>query len=190
MVIKMKMSCLTASALAAALVAAASVLAFARYPGLIVWAAFIGWASYDHSGATAHAAVRSSAGLIFGTVMAWLVAIVVAARVSPVSTTLSMAAVAGLASFLIVIASRTPLLSVVPAAFYGFASTFAYLSHSAAAFTLDALTSISLQNAFFSVSASLLIGTAIGLVHGRLAGALAGDGHASLSLSNAHAKRG
>ena len=52
MVIEMSLSSLTAAAVAAALVAAASVLAFTVLPGLFVWAAFIGWASYDHSGAT------------------------------------------------------------------------------------------------------------------------------------------
>jgi hypothetical protein len=35
-----------------------------------VWAAFIGWASYDHSGASTQAVVRSSAALVFGVVMA------------------------------------------------------------------------------------------------------------------------
>ena len=70
MVIKMSLSTLTAAALAAALVAAASVLAFSAMPHLFVWAAFIGWASYDHSGAIPQAALRSSAALVFGVVMA------------------------------------------------------------------------------------------------------------------------
>lgn len=137
------------------------------------------------------AALRSSAALVFGSVMAWLVAIVVLARLSPVNATLSMAAAAGIASFVIVIASRTPLLSVVPAVFYGFASTFAYLSHSAAAFTVEALTSLSLQNAVLSVPASLLIGTALGIVHAWLAGVLAEDaGKAKLSPSKAGVPEG
>ncbi|XUJ37587.1 DUF1097 family protein [Bradyrhizobium japonicum] len=60
--------------------AAASVLALAQFPALFVWAAFIGWASYDHSGATGQAALRSSVALSFGAIMAWLVAIIVAAE--------------------------------------------------------------------------------------------------------------
>src|SRR5215475_943320 len=119
----MKVSSLTAAALAAALVAAASVLVFAAMPQLFVWAAFIGWASYDHSGATPQAALRSSAALVFGVVMAWAVAIVVAAGTFPLSTPLAMAITAGIASFVIVLASAGPILSVVPATFYGFAST-------------------------------------------------------------------
>jgi Protein of unknown function (DUF1097) len=61
MVIKMNLSSLTAAALAAALVAGTSVLLFSAIPALFIWAAFIGWASYDHSGATLQAALRSSA---------------------------------------------------------------------------------------------------------------------------------
>jgi Protein of unknown function (DUF1097) len=172
-VIKMNMSSLAAAALAAALVAAASALAFSQLPQLFVWAAFIGWASYDHSGATAQAAWRSSAALVFGVVMAWTVALVVAAGTLPLDTAASTAIAAGAASFLIVIASRSTVLSIVPATFYGFASTFAYLSLSAGAFTLEALTSFGWRNAIFSVPASLLIGTGLGIMHGRLAHILA-----------------
>lgn len=168
----MKLSSLTAAALAAALVAAASVLAFSATPALLVWAAFVGWASYDHSGATAQAALRSSAALVFGVLMAWAVALVVAARILPVSAPLSTAIAAGAASFLIVLASSNPILSVVPASFYGFASTFAYLSLAPDAFTMSALTAVSWMNAIVVVSASLLIGTGLGVAQGRLASML------------------
>jgi hypothetical protein len=185
MVIEMHMSSLSAAALAAALVAAASVLAFSQVPALFVWAAFIGWASYDHSGGTTRAAIRSSAALVFGVIMAWLVALVVAARLLPLNTPTATAIVAGSASYLIVMAARAASLSVVPATFYGFASTFAYLSLSTGAFTVETLTSFGWSNAIFSVPVSLLIGTGLGIVHGRLANALAAydTGSASLGLS-------
>jgi hypothetical protein len=173
MVIKMNLSSLSAAALAAALVAAAAVLAFSRLPDLFVWAAFIGWASYDHSGATAQAAARSSAALVFGVVMAWAVAIIVATGMFPLSVSLATAISAGAASFLIVIASRVTLLSVVPATFYGFASTFAYLSLAPGAFTVAALTSLGWKNAIVNVPISLLLGTGLGVAHSRLAGMLA-----------------
>jgi hypothetical protein len=169
MVINMNLSSLTAAALAAAIVAAASVLAFSLVPDLFVWAAFIGWASYDQSGASRQAALRSSAALVFGVVMAWAVALVVAAGTMPLSATLATAISAGIASFLIVLGSRVPLLSVVPATFYGFASTFAYLSLAPGAFTIGAMTTLGCRNAIVAVPISLLIGTALGAAHGRLA---------------------
>lgn len=175
-VIDMHLSSATATALAAALVAAAAALAFSYLPGLFVWAAFIGWASYDHSGAKARAAARSSAALVFGVVMAWIVAMVaVAAGGTPIVTALS----AGAASFLIVAASRLSYLSVVPATFYGFASTFAYLSLAPGAFTLAALTALSLRNILVALPVSLLLGTGLGIAHGRLANALAGGAAAT-----------
>jgi hypothetical protein len=177
MVIDMNLSPLTTAASAAALVAGASVLAFSAIPALFVWAAFIGWASYDHSGATLQAALRSSAALVFGVVMAWAVAIVVAAGILPLSAPLATAVTAGIASFLIVLASAGPILSIVPATFYGFASTFAYLSLVPGAFTINAMTGFNWKNAIVAVPISLLIGTGLGIVQGWLARVLAA-GHA------------
>jgi hypothetical protein len=184
----MRLSSLSSAALAAAVVAAAAVLAFSAAPKLFVWAAFIGWASYDHSGATMQAAIRSSVALVFGVIMAWLVAVIVAANLLPANPAVSTAIVAGTASFLIVIASRTALLSVVPATFYGFASTFAYLSLSSGALTMGTLTSLSWRNAIISVPVSLLIGTGLGIVHARLGNAIAareaGSGNLGLSAAS------
>jgi Protein of unknown function (DUF1097) len=179
----MKLSSLVAAALAAALVAAASVLAFSAMPNLFVWAAFIGWASYDHSGATPQAALRSSAALVFGVVMAWVVAVVVAAGTMPLSASLATAVAAGIASFLIVLMSARPVLSVVPATFYGFASTFAYLSLSPGAFTIGAMTGLGWKNAIVVMPISLLIGTGLGVVQGWLAKVLvAGESGAARQL--------
>jgi hypothetical protein len=80
---------------------------------------------------------------------------------------------AGIASFVIVLASRIAYLAVVPATFYGFASTFAYLSLAPGAFTLVAMTAFGWKNAIVSVSISLLIGTGLGIFHGWLAKVLA-----------------
>jgi hypothetical protein len=173
MVIKMNLSYLTAAALAAALVTAASVLAFSAVPALFVWATFIEWASYDHSGATLRAALRSSAALVFGVVMAWAVAVVVAAGILPLSASLATAVTAGIASFLIILAPARTILSIVPATFYGFASTFAYLSLVPGAFTINAMTGLNWKNAIVAARFSLVIGTGLGIAQGWIASVLA-----------------
>ena len=165
------------SAVAAALISGAAVIGFSYVPALFVWAAFIGWASYDHSGANWRAALQSSAALVFGVVMAWLVAISAAAGALPLATPIATATSASVASLLIVLASRLRFLSVVPATFYGFASTFAYLSLAPGAFAIGALTALTWRNPIATVSISLLIGTCLGILHGRLAAAFAA-GHA------------
>jgi hypothetical protein len=153
------LSPLTAAATAAGVVAAAAVLAFSHTPSLFVWASFIGWASYDHSGVNLQGLLRSSAALVFGVVMAWCVAAAVSAAI---------------ASFAIVLASATPLLSVVPATFYGFASTFAYVSLAPGASSIEALTRPDAQNVLVTLPVSLLIGSVLGVAHGWLAKRLSG----------------
>jgi hypothetical protein len=169
----MRLSRLMAAATSAAILAAIAVLAFSLIPDLLVWAAFIGWASYDHSGANPQALVRSSAGLVLGVVMAWAVAIVVASNMLALGVPFATAVSAAVASFAIVAASRIQLLSVVPAAFYGFASIFAYVSLAPGASTVGALTKLGAQNALVVVPISLLIGTGLGVAHGWLANVLA-----------------
>jgi hypothetical protein len=64
--------------------------------------------------------------------------------------------------------SRLPLFGVVPASFYGFATGFAYLAQTPEAFTVAAMTSISLKNVVIVVPISLLIGIGLGVLQTRL----------------------
>src|SRR5271170_8311373 len=101
----LKLSALLGGALAAAVLAAVTVWLFTLLPGLWVWGAFIGWASYDHSGANRRALLTSSVCMVFGVVMAWLVAITVASGVLALQSAFASAAAAGVASFFIVYVS-------------------------------------------------------------------------------------
>ena len=172
----MRLPPVAATALAAAIVAAISVLAFAWIPASLLWAAFIGWACYDQSGADAQAWRRSSAGLVFGVVMAGAVAMVVASNALPVGVPVATAVCAAIASFLIVTGSAVLTQGAVAAAFYGFASTFAFVGLAPGASTIAAMTSFSASNALLVVPTSLLVGTLLGVLHGRLAKALAASG--------------
>lgn len=169
----MRLPPVAATALAAAIVAGISVLAFAWIPALLLWAAFIGWACYDQSGADPQAWLRSSAGLVFGVVMAGAVAIIVASNALPVAVSVATAVCAAIASFLIVTGSAVLTQGAVAAAFYGFASTFAFVGLAPGASTIGAMTSLSARNALLVVPLSLLIGTLLGVLHGRLAKVLA-----------------
>jgi len=178
---------LIAAATAAGIVAAGAVLAFSHMASLFVWASFIGWASYDHSGANLQGLLRSSTALVFGVVMAWCVAAVVAAGTLPLGITLATAVTAAVASFAIVLASATPLLGVVPATFYGFASTFAYVGLAPGASSIEALTRTDTQNVLVTLPISLLIGSALGVAHGWLTKALRGA-RVNVAPRQAHAR--
>jgi len=165
----MKLSPLIAGSLAAALLAAITVWAFNYLPGLWVWAAFVGWASYDHSGADRKALLTSSVCMVFGVTMAWLVALAVAGNVLPLSSAVASAVTAGVASFIIVYVSRFMPFSNVPATFYGFASAFAFLLMHSGSFSTSAMSAPDLNNVLLCVPASLLIGSVLGVIHQRLA---------------------
>lgn len=96
----MKLSPLAALSLTAALIAAVATF-FLLTLHLLIWAAFIEWASYFHSGANAQAALRSSAALVCGVVLASLAAMVLVSRTVPLDGTLATAIVAGISAFLI-----------------------------------------------------------------------------------------
>jgi Protein of unknown function (DUF1097) len=162
-----------AAAVAAGLVAGASTWGSSKVTGPLLWAAFIGWASYDNNGADHGAVVESSTSMLFGVAMAWCVAIVVAEEWLPWSASISGAVAAGTASVLIVVASAVRLFSRVPAAFYGFASTFAFLTLVPDASDSHQLIHFGWDNGAIAVSSSLLIGTGLGVVHGQLARQLA-----------------
>ncbi len=168
----MKLSPSMAGPLSAAIVAGATVAIFSQLAGLWVWAAFIGWASYDQSGEDRRALLISSTCMVFGVVMAWLVALTVAAGELPGGSVLVSSVAAALASFLIVWVARYRTLSDVPATFYGFASAFAFLLLSPGAFAMLPLTSVGLQNVLLCVPISLLIGSGLGVVQLRLSEAL------------------
>jgi hypothetical protein len=168
---------LYAAALAAALIAAASVWSFAALPGLLIWAAFVGWASYDQSGADRKAFITSSASMVFGVVMAWIVAVSVAGDWLHLRASLASAIAAGIASFFIVLASRFEWLSNVPATFCGFASSFAFLMLSPGAFSMAVMTRANLSNVLVVVPISLLIGSVLGALHGWLAGKFTASQH-------------
>jgi hypothetical protein len=167
-----KLSPLFAGAISAAIIAGITVWTFAQLSGLWVWAAFVGWASYDHSGANRMALFTSSTCMVFGVVMAWLVALVVAGGLVPIANSISSAVAAAVASFIIVCVSRYLPFSNVPATFYGFASAFAFLLLVPRAFSMEAMTANDLRNVLICVPVSLLIGSVLGVVHQQFASLL------------------
>ena len=167
-----KLSPLFAGALSAAIIAGITVWTFAQLPGLWVWAAFVGWASYDDSGANRKALFTSSTCMVFGVVMAWLVALVVAGGVVPIADSIASAVAAAVASFIIVCVSRYLPFSNVPATFYGFASAFAFLLLVPRAFSMEAMTANDLRNVLICVPVSLLIGSVLGVMHQQFASLL------------------
>ncbi len=135
--------------------------------GLSIWAAFIAWGSFYHAGGGETGLKNTIIGAIWGAIMA-----TVALVLMPV---LDMGAVGaaiavGVTVAIMILAAQVPLLSAIPPAVYGFASTaaFALMKTGADATSTDITTS-----PLLNIVVSMIIGALFGFVSEKIAGNLA-----------------
>jgi hypothetical protein len=143
--------------------------------GLLIWAGFIAWACFFHSGGDGNALRNTIVGNAFGAFCAWVAALIILSFPLADSLTLPVWAgiVVGLTVMAMCLAAHIKAFSVIPASVYGYAATFAYLLQTADTMTKDKLMSASMANALLVVIISMAIGALFGLASGKLGGALA-----------------
>lgn len=139
---------------------------------VLVWAGFIAWGCFFHSGGDTKALVRTIAGTAYGTVVAWVALLIifqfgVASMGAP-----AIAVVVGVTVFFLVIVAKIDALSVVPANVYGYAGTVAYSLHETARAPLENLTAPSFANPLILLIVSFVLGAIAGYLSGQLAGML------------------
>lgn len=133
--------------------------------GLQVWALFIGWGSFYHTGGKADGAIKSGINHMWGVLIAAVALFVVGLVAGSVLVT---SIIVGVSVFALVIAAQLPQLSTIPAAVYGYASTAAFLLLSGVA--LGEVTAV--FTAALIVAISLIIGNIFGFVSEKGAGLL------------------
>jgi hypothetical protein len=137
----------------------------------LIWAAFIGWACFFHSGGNTEALKKTIICNIFGAVCAWVAALLLVTVAPP--GPVSAAVVVGATVMAMCLAAHVPALATIPASVYGYASVFGFLLGNASVnLTKEALTAASPANALVAVTASMFVGALFGLASGKLAGAL------------------
>jgi Protein of unknown function (DUF1097) len=152
-----------------ALAAVATWLCLGTPLGLQVWALFIGWGSFYHTGGKEAGLQKSAVNHIWGAIVA-AIALIIVAKVG--GSVIVTSIVVGLSVVALVLGAHLPLLSTIPAAVYGYASTAA----------LCLLTAVPLgePGAVFKAAAmtvaSLIVGNIFGYVSEKGAGALAKSG--------------
>jgi hypothetical protein len=165
------MSKLTALALSIAVLGGVwTFLALGPLGGVVlVWAGFIAWACYFHTGGDNAALQKTIAGMIYGGVIAGVaLALVVANPIGLPAVAVAPVYVAVTVFFLVIVAS-VPLLSVVPANVYGYAAVAGYaLSTNTANLT----TTMNFTNPVLLVALSTVLGAIFGMLSGKLAGML------------------
>ena len=144
---------------------------------VLVWAGFVGWGCFFHSGGDDKALVKTIAGNVYGVVIAWIALLIIVNVSVEELGTVWPAIVVGVTVFFLVIVASLDKLSVVPANVYGYAATVAYSLHQATdaeagTGPLANLASASFQNPLVLLIVSMVVGALFGFVSGKLAGAL------------------
>jgi hypothetical protein len=175
------MSALVALAVSIGLLGAVATFLFMKL-GLAIWAGFIAWACFFHSGGDETALKRTMAGNIFGALCAWVAAMMILNV--PLGAQLGLelwaAIVVGLTVFVMVVASQVPALSVIPASVYGYATLFAYLLQTTDAMVVAKLLGVDYKaNPFLVVVLSMALGALFGWASAKFAATLAAKKAAS-----------
>ena len=143
--------------------------------GLQIWAAFIAWGCFYHSGGKEDGLMKTIACNIFGIVVAWLTFLVFNAIAGGLGAPLAAGIVVAIAIVVMVLAANIPTLSTIPATVYGFATTAGF-TLLAGGGKLGALTSGALaDNPLMNIIASMVIGAVFGYASEKVAGMLVGD---------------
>jgi hypothetical protein len=106
-----------------ALAAVATWLCLGTSLGLQVWALFIGWGSFYHTGGKEAGLMKSAINHAWGAVVAAIALMVVAAVGGSVIVT---SIIVGVSVVVLVLGAHIPSLSTIPAGVYGYASTAAF----------------------------------------------------------------
>lgn len=141
---------------------------------LLIWAGFIAWACFFHSGGDNNALKNTIVGNAFGAVIAWIAALIILSF--PMADSIGLEAwaaiVVGLTVLVLCLGAHIKAFSSIPTSVYGYASVFAYLLQTADSMSKDKLMSGSMGNALILVVVSMALGAIFGLISGKVGGAL------------------
>jgi hypothetical protein len=140
--------------------------------GLQIWAAFIGWASFYHSGGKAHGLQSSTLANVWGVV--WGALTLIAVTHTGMADSLGLPIWAGICVAvgvaLMILGAKIPLFSAIPAQVYGYAATVAFTLLTNAT---DRLMLPSLENPAVIVALSLILGNVLVYISEEIAGSVA-----------------
>ncbi len=136
---------------------------------VLVWAGFIAWGSFFHTGGDNAALQKTIAGMIYGAVLAGVALYLVGLNPLGLAAPVGPAVYIAITVFFLVIVANIGALSCVPANVYGYAATAGYALSKADA---GSVTATDLTNPVLLVAVSAVLGAVFGMVSGKLAGAL------------------
>ncbi len=139
--------------------------------GLQIWAAFIGWAAFYHSGGGSAALKTNIPAHIFGALIGLLALIGTTTFAGALGVPVAAGICVGIGAAVIVLAANIPALGSILSSVYGFAACAGY---ALLAGKLGTLTSVSIvDNPWLNASASMIIGALFGFVSQKIGVGLA-----------------
>lgn len=142
---------------------------------VLVWAGFIAWGCYFHTGGDSAALQKTIVGMVYGAVIGGIALFLVVNNPAGLPAAAAAPVYVAVTVFFLVIVAGVNLLSVVPANVYGYAVTVAYSLHQPTADgvgPLANLTAANLANPVLLVALSVVLGAVFGMLSGKVAGAL------------------
>ncbi|MCC5796832.1 MAG: DUF1097 domain-containing protein [Methylophaga sp.] len=136
---------------------------------VLVWAGFLAWACYFHTGADTPALQKTIVGMAYGAVLAGIALLLVNLNPLFLPGVFGPAVYIGVTVFFLVFVARFDLLSVVPANVYGYAATAAYALQTANA---GSVTALDMTNPVLLVIVSSVLGAVFAMLSGKLSAAL------------------
>ncbi|MGQ0485764.1 MAG: DUF1097 domain-containing protein [Hyphomicrobiales bacterium] len=135
-------------------------------PYVLIWAIFLGWASFFHCGGKEAGIKNSAIANVWGAVCA---AVAFIAAMALGITAITAAICVGVTVAILILGAKVPALAAIPAGVYGFAATAALFLHGAAAYGAGAGGVVKLTVA---VAISMIVGNVLGYISEKIAGAL------------------
>lgn len=136
-----------------------------------LWAIFIGWGAYYHSGGTLEAVKKNTPTVVLGCVISWTVLVGTVNLGGSLGVPGAAGVCVAVGAAVAVLAAKIPMFSTIPVTFYGFACVASYALQSD---KLGSLFAASLaDNPAINIIVSLLIGTIVGYVSETAGGTLA-----------------
>jgi len=137
---------------------------------VLVWAGFIAWGCFFHTGGDNKALIKTVAGTVYGAVVAWIALLIIVHVPIAAAGAIWPAIVVGVTVFFLVIVASVEPLSAVPANVYGYAALVGYSLHQPSA--LQNLGAPNLTNPLILLVVSLVIGAIFGYISGQLTNTL------------------
>jgi len=141
--------------------------------GMAIWAGFIAWACFFHSGGDGEALKKTILGNLFGIFCAAVAAVLLLGSVGASLGGAAAPVIVGVTVFGMVMGAHLKPFSTIPASVYGYAATFAAILMAAQAVVVGDLMVVGIAgNPVLRVAISMVVGALFGIASAKLAGAL------------------